>query len=82
MKSQKGNIVIWILVIVVILIGIYFVKNSGTNKEFNYTTNTTNNTEQTGTTSEVSGNTDLSAEFNSADSDFNGIDVEGMDEGL
>ena len=63
----------------------YFLTKANKDPEFNYNTNVpTNNNSypNTNTNGQMNSNSDLSAEFNSADSEFNSIDVEGVDDGM
>ncbi|MBP6855269.1 MAG: hypothetical protein KBD26_02210 [Candidatus Pacebacteria bacterium] len=78
MKSQKGNSIIWVLVAIVILVGIYFVMNTNKGKEFNYEVETLD----TNVNEQVSGDAELSAEINSIGTDLDSVDVEGVDSDL
>ena len=80
MKSQKGNSIIWVLVVMVILVGIYFVMKANKGGEFNYEIPPAN----TGVTGggSVEETSDLSAELDSVGADLDGVDVEGIDSDL
>ncbi len=80
MKSQKGNSIIWVLVVIVILVGVYFVMKANKGGEFNYETQPTNTGVSGGGIVEET--SDLSAELNSIGADLDSVDVEGVDSDL
>lgn len=73
--TKKGNALIWVLVIVVILIGLYFIMKTDRGAENQY-----NN--DTAFPSNDSSSAELEAGFNSANTELDAIDVDGVDEGL
>jgi cell division protein FtsN len=81
-RSQKGNAIIWVLVAVVILIGVYFiVKNTNQNAVTPYNADMTN-TYPSDTSNGASTDAQLDADFNSASNDLNSIDTNNIDQGL